>query len=135
MKIHNYLLFHMKIICLKETRNSFKKWSLNLWYILNKAIMEVQDIAKAAILKSFIHLSYKNTQLLFMWQCLLIFFMRRKLTDDFWRLHKNMNCAFPLEFHIKTPFTFWDMRTWVCLFTKKKNLNVCLQTFRNNRIC
>ena len=68
--------------------------------------MEVQDIAKAAILKSFIRLSYKNTQLLFMSQCFLIFFMRNKLTDDFWGLHKNMNCVFPLEFHIKTPFTF-----------------------------
>ena len=30
--------------------------------------------------------------------------------------------------HIKVPFTFWDMRTWVLW-------KVCLQTFRNNRIC
>ena len=80
--------------------------------------MEVQDIAKAAILKSFIHLSYKNTQLLFMWQCFLIFFIRKKLTDDFWGLHKNMNCAFPLEFHIKT---FYFLRyAHVSLFVYKK---------------
>ena len=32
------------------------------------------------------------------------------------------------RFHIKTPFTFWDMRTW-------DMWKVCLQTFRNNRIC
>ena len=28
---------------LKETRNSFKKWSLNCWWILNKTIMEVEN--------------------------------------------------------------------------------------------
>ena len=30
--------------------------------------------------------------------------------------------------HIKAPFTFWDTRTW-------DMWNVCVQTFRNNRIC
>ena len=24
-------------------------------------------------------------------------FMRQTLTDDFWELHKNMNCVFPLK--------------------------------------
>ena len=32
------------------------------------------------------------------------------------------------RFHIKTPFTFWDMRAW-------DMLKICLQIFRNNRIC
>ena len=32
------------------------------------------------------------------------------------------------KFHIETPFTFWDMRT-------RNMWKVCLQTFRNNRIC
>ena len=32
------------------------------------------------------------------------------------------------KFHIKTPFTFWDMRMW-------DMQKVCLQTFRNNGIC
>ena len=32
------------------------------------------------------------------------------------------------RFLIKTPFTFWDMRAW-------DMWKVCLQTFRNNRIC
>ena len=32
------------------------------------------------------------------------------------------------KFHIKTPFTFWDMRTW-------DMWKVCLQTLRNNGIC
>ena len=31
------------------------------------------------------------------------------------------------RFHIKTPFTCWDMRTWDVS-------KVCLQTLRNNRI-
>ena len=58
--------------------------------------MEVGYITKAATFKSFPDLSYKNTQLLFSWLYFLIFFMRKTLTDDFWGLHKNMNCAFPL---------------------------------------
>ena len=28
-------------------------------------------------------------------------FMRQTLNDDFWALHKNMNCVFPLEFRGK----------------------------------
>ena len=32
------------------------------------------------------------------------------------------------RFYIKTPSTFWDMRTW-------DMSKVCLRTFRNNRIC
>ena len=32
------------------------------------------------------------------------------------------------RFHIKTPFTFWDIRKW-------DMWKVCLRTFRNNRIC
>ena len=32
------------------------------------------------------------------------------------------------RFHVKTPFMFWDLRTW-------DMWKVCLQTFRNNRTC
>ena len=32
------------------------------------------------------------------------------------------------KFHVTAPFTFWDTRTWDLW-------KVCLQTFRNNRIC
>ena len=46
--------------------------------------MEVGIITKAATFESFLHLSYKQT-----------------LTDDFWGLHKNMNCAFPLTIQSK----------------------------------
>ena len=52
--------------------------------------MEVGDITKA------LHLSYKNTQLLFFVTVLFNIFMRQTLTNDFWGLHKIMNCAFPL---------------------------------------
>ena len=44
--------------------------------------------------KSFLHLSYSNTQLLFLGQCFLIFLMSQTLTDEFWGLHKKLNCAF-----------------------------------------
>ena len=55
----------MHLLLLKETRNSFKKCPLNLWWISNKTIMEVGNIAKAASFKSFLHLSYKSMQLPF----------------------------------------------------------------------
>ena len=59
--------------------------------------MEVGNITKAATFKSFFHLSYKNTQLLFFVTVLFDIFMRQTLTDDFRGLHKKMNCAFPLK--------------------------------------
>ena len=44
------------------------------------------------------------------------------------QIWKSAN-IFAFTFHIiKTPFTFWDMRTW-------DMGKVCLQTIRNNRIC
>ena len=76
---------------LKETRNSFKKWPLNLWWISNKIIMEVRNIAKATNFKSFLHHA-----ITFFMTVLFKFFMRHTLPDYFWGLHKNMNCAFPL---------------------------------------
>ena len=38
---------------LKERRNSFKKWPLNLWWFTNKTIIEVGNIAKNATLEVF----------------------------------------------------------------------------------
>ena len=58
--------------------------------------MEVENITKAATFKSFLHLSNRNTQLLFFVTVLFNIFIRQTLIDDFWGLHKNMNCAFPL---------------------------------------
>ena len=59
-------------------------------------LLEVGNITKAANFKSFLHQSYKNTKLFFM-TVLLNIFMRKKSTNDFWGLHKNMNCVFPLR--------------------------------------
>ena len=103
----------------KETHNSSKKWRLNLWWISNKTIMEVKNITRAATFKSFLHLSYENTQLLF-------FVMRKTLTDYFWWLHKNMNCAFPLNWQV--------FFTWILV--KSRNLpfgskSPCDQWFQN----
>ena len=53
--------------------------------------MEVGNIANAATVKSFLRLSYKNTQLPFFVTVLFNIFMRKKLIDNFGGLHKNMN--------------------------------------------
>ena len=45
--------------------------------------MEVGNITKASTFKSFNHLNYKNTQLLFFATGLFNIFMRQTLTDDF----------------------------------------------------
>ena len=87
-------------VLLKETRNSLKKWPLNLWWISNKTFMEVGNITKAANFKSFLHLNYKNTQLQFLLQFFFNIFIRQTLTDDFGGLHKKMNRAFPLSSYL-----------------------------------
>ena len=57
--------------------------------------MEVGNITKAATFKSFLLLSSKNTITFFMPVVFNIFM--RQTTNDFWGLHKNMNCALPLN--------------------------------------
>ena len=84
-------------ISLKEMHNSFKRWPLNLWQISNKTIIEVLNITKAATFKSFLHKSYKKHKITFFVTVLFNFFIRQTLTDDFWGLHENMNCMFPLS--------------------------------------
>ena len=69
-------------IYLKETCSWFKKWPLNLW-ISNNTIMEVGNIKKTATFKSFLPVSYKNTQILFLWQCFLIFH-EKNINQWFW---------------------------------------------------
>ena len=60
---------------------------------------------KAATFKSFLYLSYKNAQLLFLWTVIFNTFMRQTLTDGCWGLHKNVNCAFPLTLSVNIPQT------------------------------
>ena len=45
---------------LKERRNSFKKLTLNLWWISSKTSTEYGNVIKATNFKSFLFLSYKN---------------------------------------------------------------------------
>ena len=40
----------------------------------------------------------------------------------------DFSCDYGRRFHIKRAFAFWEMRTWDLW-------KVCLETFRNNRIC
>ena len=47
------------------------------------------------------------------------------------KIYKNLHLHMKImcwRFHIKIPFTFWDMHTW-------DMWKVCLQTFRNNKVC
>ena len=101
-KHENYENYKLFTLFLEETHNLFKRWPLNLWWISNKTIIEVGNI----IYKScyFQKLSsqklWKHTITFFM-TVLFNFFMRQTLADDlddFWGSHKNMNCAFPLQF-------------------------------------
>ena len=59
--------------------------------------MEVGNITKAATFKSFLHLSYKNKQLVLFVIVFFNIFNDKTLTDFFGGLHKNMICAFPLS--------------------------------------
>ena len=59
--------------------------------------MEVGNATKAATFKTFLDLSYKSTHLHVFVTALFNIFMKQTLTDDFWRLHKNTNCGFPLR--------------------------------------
>ena len=63
--------------------------------------MEVGNIAKAATFKSFLRLSYKKAKLLYFVIVVFSIFMRQTLTDDFWGLHKNINCMFPFTLKLK----------------------------------
>ena len=86
------------IVLLKETRNSFKMWTLNISWISSKAIIEIRNVTKAAAFKRFLHQSYKNTQLISFATALFNYFHETNINQWFWGLHKNKNCAFPLRF-------------------------------------
>ena len=70
--------------------------------------MEVENITKVPTFNSFLHLSYKNTYLLYLRQCFLIFLMRNILTDDFLGLHK--------KYELYVSFKY--------IFSTKKNCNI-----------
>ena len=63
--------------------------------------MEVGNITKAATFKSFLRLIYKKAKLLYFVIVVFSIFMRQTLTDDFWGLHKNINCMFPFTLKLK----------------------------------
>ena len=108
--LHHYLKINKlkPWVLISSGGRGFKKCPLNLWWISNKTIMEVGNITKARTFNSFLHLTYKKTQILFFVTVFKIFFMRQILTDDFWGLYKNMNCTFPLTL-IRI---FWKTKTF-----------------------
>ena len=88
--------------------------------------MEVETITKAAIFKSFFHLSYKNTQVTA--TVLFNIFRRQSLNYYFLGMHKTMNCVFPLR--IQKRLIFADviccsrLRLCVGYFTYLKSTRV-----------
>ena len=48
-------------VLLKETRDSFKKWPLNPWWISNNTIVQIRNVTKAATFKSSLHHSDKSS--------------------------------------------------------------------------
>ena len=83
-------------IFLKKRKSKSYHYHVNLRWISNKTIIEFRNITKAETFKSFLHLSYKKTVTFFV-AAFFNFFMKQTLTDDFGGLHKNVNCAFPLN--------------------------------------
>ena len=82
---------------LKETRNLFKRWPLNLWWISNKTIMEVRKYYKSCYFQKFPSPRLLKHIVTLFATVVFNIFMRQTLTDDFWRLYKNKNCAFSLS--------------------------------------
>ena len=63
--------------------------------------MEVENITKTATFKSFLLLSYKNTQFLFLQIVLFNIFVIQTLTDDFWGLTQKfeLRVSFNISFN------------------------------------
>ena len=63
--------------------------------------MEVENITKTATFKSFLLLSYKNTQLLSLQIVLFNIFVIQTLTDDFWGLTQKfeLRVSFNISFN------------------------------------
>ena len=81
---------------LKEMCYSFKKWPLNPSWISNKTIWKLEMLQKLLLLKAFFTLVIKIHNYFFVTVSSDIF-MRQTLTNDFWVLHENINCVFPLN--------------------------------------
>ena len=50
---------------IKGNAQFVQKVIFNLWWISNKTVIEIGNVRKTATFKSFLHQSYKNTQLSF----------------------------------------------------------------------
>ena len=121
----------IEISFLKETRNWFKKWPLNYWWISNKTIMKTGNVTKAATFKSFLHQSYKNTQLLFFVTVLFNYFHETNINRRFLGVTQ--------KYELRVSFNFRNVRKLLTLkmaailviflyFTQKKQYLVnCLR--------
>ena len=115
---------YVRFFFLKRNAQFVQKLAFEALMDLNKTIMEIRNVTKAATFKSFSQLSYKYSQLLFFATVFLIIVMRQTLTDDFWGLHKNKNCAFPLTITGKLLNIFEVEYLWITV-----NYVICILWF------
>ena len=69
---------------LKENAQFVQRVTFEPLMDLKQNHYEVGNVTKADTFKSFLHLSNKNTKLLYFVTVLFNIFMRQTLTDDFW---------------------------------------------------
>ena len=82
--------------------------------------MEVGNITKAATFNYYKSCYTKVTKTRNNFFFVRVFFnnfMRQTLTDEFWGLHKNMNCSFPLR-------KIYGSRIVLCFASKTKLINI-----------
>ena len=117
-------IYHVQTIC-RKTNISYslirtckyqgkKYWFFGNFWVRIKLMIPCKNMAEVIVvglLWPFTHFDAANGTPIQIWKYL--------------PPHMKIICW---RFHIKTPFTFWDMRTW-------NMWKVCLQTFRNNRMC
>ena len=89
-----------------------------------KPLQKLEMLQKLLLLKVFSTKFIKTHNYFLLWQCFLIIFMRQTLTDDFWGLHKNKNCAFPLTITGKLLNIFEVEYLWITV-----NYVICILWF------
>ena len=76
MKLETFAKTNFCFQNLKETRNLFKKWPLDSWWISNKSLWKLEMLQKLLLLKIFFTKVIKTQNHFFLVQCFLIIFMR-----------------------------------------------------------
>ena len=110
--------FYQNLKQWKETHNSFKKWPCNLWWISNKVIHRTWKYYKSCFFKSFLHLSYKNAQLLFF--VTVLFNISHKKNINLWFLGITPKYELPFSLMFFQNI-FWNQKHMINQFKQRRN--------------